>query len=391
MERTNHIGGCCELADLLRTSVPPVRVTTHPRRTAMRPVALAVRPRARTLFVSSVRSANSPLPTRGPPRRWLSRSWVATPHGRLELLSATPPGPSRLSPPTSTTPSPPHPPSPRNDALAPIVCLHGGFHSASCFHRLLPDLAARGIPAYALSFPAHGESHHLPLFKHLTLSKHELAEDAARALAHVRALHPSRPPPVLLGHSAGGGIAQLVLDGQRGRSTDSSVSGLILLAAFPASGGLPVFVNWAKLDPGLGLRTLRLGGHPKAALWTPALARRAFFSRAFPADGPALDEVWSLLEPLESLAWPAGLILRFADEARVRWATRGRVAVIGGAEDALMTPPVVQATARAYGVEAVLVDGCGHDVMLDQNAAAGHAAIAEAVVRFSAARPNKDA
>jgi pimeloyl-ACP methyl ester carboxylesterase len=273
---------------------------------------------------------------------------------------------------------------------APLLLVHGGFHAARCFRNFLPFLASQGVPSYAVSLRGHGDSFRPANPQSTPVA--QLAEDLRDALRFVAALHADAPPPVLAGHSAGGGLAQIALKRVRpwrmarttGRlsmagspsadrlgaelpldddGTRVEISGLILMASFPPSGGLPVMRNWLRLDPMLPVRFVSMRGHPRAPLATPELVHRAFFSAGFPR--AAAEEVFNELEDTESTHWPAALTVPFADVQCVLDATRGNVAVFGGAEDKLMTPNIVADTARAYGVREEIVAGAGHDLMLD--------------------------
>ncbi len=51
--------------------------------------------------------------------------------------------------------------------------------------------------------------------------------------------------------------------------------------------------------------------------------------------------------------------------------------VLGASNDALFSPAEIRATARAYGTEAVIVDGMGHDMMLEHDWQVPAAAIVE--------------
>jgi pimeloyl-ACP methyl ester carboxylesterase len=75
---------------------------------------------------------------------------------------------------------------------ATVVLVHGAFHGAWCWSRVLSGLEARGVPALALDLPGHGAS---------PSALGGLPEDAAWVRARIEA---SREPVVLCGHSYGG-------------------------------------------------------------------------------------------------------------------------------------------------------------------------------------------
>ncbi len=247
---------------------------------------------------------------------------------------------------------------------APILFIHGGFHSASCFRLFLPYISAKfNIPCYALSLTAHGQSYRPHLLKTLSLTPHDLSGDVAAAITHISSNH--SVPPIICGHSAGGALSQYFL--QDSRFLSMKIRGLITIASIPASGAFPVFQNWFEFDKGLIWRSIKMGGHPRAPIATPELMCGAFFSPKFIESPTEVDEVWNELETIESLAWPAMLQLRFADESSIRSRLSSKVSVIGATLDRIITPEVVRKAASAYGVSPVLVQENGHDLMLDLN------------------------
>ncbi len=75
---------------------------------------------------------------------------------------------------------------------ATVVLVHGAFHGAWCWSRVVAGLEAQGVPALALDLPGHGAS---------PCALAGLPEDAAWLRARLEA---SREPVVLCGHSYGG-------------------------------------------------------------------------------------------------------------------------------------------------------------------------------------------
>jgi pimeloyl-ACP methyl ester carboxylesterase len=101
--------------------------------------------------------------------------------------------------------------------MAAIVLVHGAFHGAWCFGKLLAELAHRGQPATAIDLPGGGDDP-------TPLENISLAGNAATI---ARAVERERAPVVLLGHSLGGvsisAAAELVPD---------KIALLVYLAAF---------------------------------------------------------------------------------------------------------------------------------------------------------------
>ncbi|KAJ3021716.1 UNVERIFIED_CONTAM: hypothetical protein HDU68_009496 [Siphonaria sp. JEL0065] len=243
---------------------------------------------------------------------------------------------------------------------SPVVFVHGGYHSAVCFRLLLPFLRSRGFAAYAISMPSHGSSKRLSLFHSWSATpKGTYIHVLDKTLNEISRRH-NNASVVLIGHSAGGGLAQIYLDSPKYK--DTKVHALVLLAAFPATGGFKIFKNWLAFDRFLPFRFYSI----RPPIATPALAHRAFLSDAFPIDSKEGARFFEELEFVESFGWPFSLILgTFADAKRVKERVNGRVVVFGGEYDRLMTKEIVTETAKLYGVVPIFVQDCAHDLMLD--------------------------
>jgi len=97
----------------------------------------------------------------------ISRTFVDTPSGKIEVLHA----------------APKHPPSPNSNSKppSPLFFIHGGIGGAWVWLEYLQYFSARGIPCYAVSMRGHGDSW-CPGFFRLTYctTKRMLAEDVLR-------------------------------------------------------------------------------------------------------------------------------------------------------------------------------------------------------------------
>ncbi len=107
-----------------------------------------------------------------------------------------------------------------NPRGAPVLCLHGLFAGSWVFERFLPQLAARGHPAAALSFRDHSPSPAGP-----ALGGHRIADYADDAAEAARALG----RPIVVGHSLGGLVALMLAQREL-------VAGAILLSSAPPRG-----------------------------------------------------------------------------------------------------------------------------------------------------------
>lgn len=248
---------------------------------------------------------------------------ITTPKGLLELLYHPPSS-------SSTTTSPPPPPSTLH-AKPPLLFVHGALCSAHDFCFLLPCLASQGYHAYALSVRGHGKSYRQSFTRKLLLTTGgDWARDIACALDMVRARHLDAPPPVLGGHSLGGGFVQYFVGrkdkfasgrGSEARGTwaregkgdaghghvpittpttgaspsapsstsndikltalSHEISALILLAAAPLSGeGKTINANWHAAEERAGQTREKnlFDTGPPAMVDTPEKVRTVFFS-----------------------------------------------------------------------------------------------------------------
>ena len=158
-------------------------------------------------------------------------------------------------------------------------------------------------------------------------------------------------PPVLVGHSMGGLLAQEYL-------RRHPAPGAVLLASVPPGGALAAVGRLGARHPLLlAEATLLLTLRPFIS--TPALVRELYFT----AD-TAQDVVDACHARLRDESYPAFLDMMFSPPPRPR-GVRAPVLVLGAERDALFTVREVEQTAHAYQTMAEIVPGIGHDMMLD--------------------------
>ncbi|THU87377.1 alpha/beta-hydrolase [Dendrothele bispora CBS 962.96] len=277
-----------------------------------------------------------------------------------------------------------------NQSCAPLVFLHGGMGSARCYDRWMDYFAKQGRrKVFSISLRAHGNSTRPPNFTHLT--KASFADDLDTALTAITNLinpnanaKPSNRP-VLIGHSAGGGLSQYYLSSTTVPTSSHTPQALILLAPFPPSGGAPTFRNWALFDPWFSFRFIWDGCDPMSPLSSPNLVKRAFFGdskrllrtsvknsgKPEKEDDESVEEFFEQMNPEENGAWPASMMFSFADPAKVKSSVNGKVHLITASQDRLMSPNIMKRVKQAYdnvdGNEIGLdvVQGSGHHIMFD--------------------------
>lgn len=228
----------------------------------------------------------------------------------------------------------------------PLLFIHGGYCDAWCWEPyFLPWFAGKGHPAYALSLRGHGASEGRD-----TLFVTGL-DDFAADVEHVASRLPA--PPVLVGHSMGAAIVERML-------ATRPVRAAALLSPVPPSGLLPMAARLATESPE---HLFGLSQFDPARLSTHVLdALRPFY---FGDD--VAPEI--LAEATTHLCTESPRVLLDLS-LRLHWQLPERrgtpLFVMGARGDRISTPDDVQATARHHGVEATLVPGLAHMLMLER-------------------------
>lgn len=152
--------------------------------------------------------------------------------------------------------------------MARIILVHGAWHGAWCYDKLVPLLAARGHDARAIDLPGHGAN---------GAPGWGIGLDAyANAIAAAAA---GPAPAMLVGHSMGG-----LAISRAAELAPERVAGLIYLCAFlPRSGESLLRLgaeDRASLVPGILRRNILAG----VATVDPSGARAAFYGDCADAD-----------------------------------------------------------------------------------------------------------
>lgn len=252
--------------------------------------------------------------------------WSLPPTGaHRELLSAVPDGWAD---------------QPRSTRTPPLLFVHGLAHGAWCFaENWLPAAAERGYPAYAVSLRGHGGSGGTTRL-HRTLLRHYV-HDVLQAITHLP------QPPILIGHSMGGLVAQLVAERY-------PAPALVLLTPAPMTGATGSLLRIARERPVDAARTLAGGTLP--------LRPRDLFTGLEPAQAARYADRLGRESP-----WVQYQLLA----PRRIGPTYGPVLVVGTRGDRVIRDADIEATAAAYGVPTTWLppgptgSPIGHDVMLD--------------------------
>lgn len=161
-------------------------------------------------------SPNPPNPSKPLPEG-ITRRYISTPSGPLELLSAIP---------TDTKSSKP-----------PLFFAHGGFGCTSIWLPYMTYFSSRGYPCYAISYRGHGNSWYPGFWRMYFTSRGTMALDLAAGVREVEKLETERRNTeekvrvVLIAHSAGGALSQYALS-----QALVKVQGFCMLAAVPGFG-----------------------------------------------------------------------------------------------------------------------------------------------------------
>ncbi len=254
---------------------------------------------------------------------------------RLELLEATP-----------LAPAYPH----------PLLFLHGAFTGAWCWaEHFLGNFAAQGFACYALSFRGHGASRGRESL--MSSGIQDYVEDVFEAVNRIG------KPPVLIGHSMGGFIAQKYLE-------DAPVPGMALLAPVPPQGLFASQLKLAFENPTLFAELNTLLSRGRAS---PAAMHKALF--AGPVAAEKLAEWFRRTQPESQRAmWDMTLFalpwLWRKNRAPLLW--------LAAENDALMPVEQMRIGAGMLGSSVEVMPGLGHAMMLD----AGWQAVADRVITW---------
>ena len=223
---------------------------------------------------------------------------------------------------------------PRATRKPPILFVHGLAHGAWCWREhWMPAAADRGFPVYAVSLRGHGDSG----------GRKRLGRTLLRHYVHdvMQTITELPQQPVIVGHSMGALVSQLVADRYSPR-------GLGLLTPAPIQGAayeMPRLIRKRPLD---ALKVVAGGTLPLRADQLFTGLDEATAARY--VDRLGRESPWAQYELL--LPHRIGPV-------------RCPVLVVGTPDDRVVDEKAVEFTAAAYGVDPVWLPGIGHDLMLD--------------------------
>jgi pimeloyl-ACP methyl ester carboxylesterase len=263
----------------------------------------------------------------------------------------------------------------------PILMQHGMWHGAWCWQSWQELFAKWGWESIAFSLPGHGQSPVQRPIRWCTLGYYLkfLATEIERL--------PQRP--ILMGHSMGGALTQWVLKYvgapslrpfdrvypeqsrraqgklslrlRSGQGSGQALPAAVLVAPWTSHNMLgPVFrFSFSRLDPiGFLLCILTLTTTP--IVRTPQRAAKIFITEGAIITPEGLqarlgpESLWVLLQ-YNPLLWSPPKHIR----TPMLW--------LAGGSDALISEPEERRSAAHYGAEYVVVDGAGHNLMMEHS------------------------
>ena len=224
--------------------------------------------------------------------------------------------------------------------MAGILLIHGAWHGAWCWKDFAARLTERGHDVRVMQLRGHDQRS--GRIWHRVV---DYVEDVRIAAAQFSA------PPVLVGHSLGGVLAQKYLETHRAAAA-------VLLATIPAGGALTGMQRFVRRHP-IVLLSSMLSLSMRSFIRSTPLVREFFFSPDTPE-----HIVADCMARLQDESLPALL-----DLLRLEWRPPLQplpVLVLAAEADGFLAAADAQHIARTYGTSAEYFQGMGHDLMLDQ-------------------------
>jgi pimeloyl-ACP methyl ester carboxylesterase len=215
-----------------------------------------------------------------------------------------------------------------------ILLIHGAWHGPWCWDEFAARLARRGHDVRTVRLRGHDDSG-----ERIWHRIHHYLEDVRRAAEGFA------KPPVLVGHSMGGLLAQRHAQRHPARA-------VVLLASLPPGSAIRVAARLALHRPlAMANATMRLRLQPLVA--SQAQTRAMFFTDDTPS--AIVDGCHAKLCDESYLAF-LDMLLPSIRRPRIR----APVLVLGATDDAIISADDIRRTARAYDTHAELFDGIGH-------------------------------
>lgn len=226
----------------------------------------------------------------------------------------------------------------------PLLFIHGTGHAAWCWdEHFLPFFAGRGFSSHAMSLRGHGASEGSEKLKWTSIA--DYVEDVRSVASEFEW------PPVVIGHSLGGLVATKYIEKYEAAAG-------VLVAPSPTEG---MFWSGLKIQLRNPLLMARVALHQDYAVMfaTPQLAKKFLFS----ADA---DEAWvetfSSRFGRESYRAALEMIYNLPKPEKVKVP----MLIVGAENDAILSPSVIEKSARTLNADCRIFPDMAHDMMLEK-------------------------
>ncbi|NJD26218.1 MAG: alpha/beta hydrolase [Betaproteobacteria bacterium] len=228
----------------------------------------------------------------------------------------------------------------RPTSRPPLLFIHGAFAAGWMWtDTFMPYFADAGYPCHALSLRGHGGSD-----GRQHMDWHSIADYVDDVAAVVADLD---EPPVLIGHSMGGFVAQKFLERQPARAT-------VLLCSVPPQGLVAAQFHLLFQKPHLFMDLNRIMGGDYAEVDT---LREALFHGD--VDKGMLAAWLTRMQPESHRAiWDMSMF----NLPQLHAMNRPPMLILGAEHDVLVPAFLVQSTGHSYGQPAHIFRGMGHAV-----------------------------
>lgn len=214
----------------------------------------------------------------------------------------------------------------------PLLLVHGAWHGAWCWRPLQQRLDALGIVSSAIDLPGHGSRPRAP-WRVRWQDYIDAVCNAALAFA---------TPPIVVGHSMGGGIITSVA-----ALAPDAFAAMIYVAAFVPQPGESILSLAKQNQPLEGVRLNLLRGHVSMR---PEAARNTFFH-----DCPSADHWASQIQPQP---------IRPTMKPTTGAVTKTPRYYVQCLRDRAISPELQERMAMRAGIEQVHTLDCGHSPFL---------------------------
>lgn len=238
-----------------------------------------------------------------------------------------------------------------------LLFIHGVGHGAWCWKKYMDFFSKAGYDCYALSLRGHcGSKGHLFLN---TFTIDDYVEDVYETVREIGG------KPILVGHSMGGEITQKYM-----LKHQDTIEGAVLLASSPA-GGMKIWpdcIGMIPVIPQFLTCVLAMYGLVRS----PERIKNAlFFDGRVPIE--EVTRYAKYLQPESILAMVLPVFFHYKPaNAEIP------ILVLGSSDDLFFPMRAQKRTAKAYGVEPIMLPNMCHDMMLDPEWEKG----AEEILKF---------